>query len=118
MNKPAPHVSAQAWAIYDRESEKLLFGRLEKDRREIASLTKIMTAYTLLSLAKRFEVDIEKDADPIKAHIPTLHLTDHTILADQLLQTYSVGDTVRALCFEKDVVPIMTLKPLIMEARE
>jgi D-alanyl-D-alanine carboxypeptidase len=51
MDKPAPPVSALAWAVLDRKTGKVLFGRLEKDRREIASLTKLMTVYTVLSLA-------------------------------------------------------------------
>jgi D-alanyl-D-alanine carboxypeptidase len=42
------------------QSKKLLFGRMEKERREVASLTKIMTAYTILRLAEKFELDIEK----------------------------------------------------------
>ena len=85
MNKPAPHVSAQAWAIYDRESEKLLFGRLEKDRREIASLTKIMTAYTLLSLAKRFEVDIEKEVIEITSDVSRVGGTSADLVAGDKL---------------------------------
>lgn len=51
MDKPAPPVSALAWVVLDRKTGKVLFGRLEKDRREIASLTKLMTVYTVLSLA-------------------------------------------------------------------
>ena len=85
MNKPAPHVSAQAWAIYDRESEKLLFGRLEKDRREIASLTKIMTAYTLLSLAKRFDVDIEKEVIEITSDVARVGGTSADLVAGDKL---------------------------------
>lgn len=33
---------------------------MEKERREVASLTKIMTAWTIFRLAEKFEVDIEK----------------------------------------------------------
>ena len=36
------------------------------------------------------------------------------MLADQLLSTYSVGDEVEAVCFERDVLPILTLKPFIV----
>lgn len=39
------------------KNEKLLFGKLERDRREIASLTKIMTCYTVLKLLEKFELD-------------------------------------------------------------
>ena len=56
MDKPAPPVSALAWVVLDRKTRKVLFGRLEKDRREIASLTKIMTVYTVLSLVERLKI--------------------------------------------------------------
>lgn len=59
MDKPAPHCSAQAWSIYDQKTNTLLFGRMERERRECASLTKIMTAYVVLRLMERFEVDVE-----------------------------------------------------------
>lgn len=48
LDLPAPHLTAQAWAVYDMKANKFLFGKLERDRREIASLTKIMTCYTVI----------------------------------------------------------------------
>ena len=51
----------------------------------------------------------------IKAIIPVNHLTDHVAIADLLLKSYSKNDIIsKALCFEKDVFPILTLKPSIM----
>ena len=38
-----------------------MFGRGEKERREIASLTKMMTAYTILALVDRFKIDMESE---------------------------------------------------------
>ena len=32
--------------------------------------------------------------------------------------TYAVGDTLKAVCFERDVVPILTLKPFIVGATD
>ena len=57
MDKPAPHCSAQSWAVYDQKTNTCLFGKLEKERREAASLTKIMTCYLVLQLMDRFGVD-------------------------------------------------------------
>ena len=57
MDKPAPHCSAQSWSIYDIKSNTLLFGKGERDRREVASLTKIMTAYLVYKLMEKFKVD-------------------------------------------------------------
>lgn len=56
MDKPAPHCSAQSWSIFDQKSNTLLFGKLEKERREVASLTKIMTCYLVFQLLERFEI--------------------------------------------------------------
>ena len=39
------------------KQEKLLFGKTEHERREIASLTKIMTCYVVLNLSERFQLN-------------------------------------------------------------
>lgn len=57
MDKPAPHCSAQSWAVYDQKTNTLLFGKMEREKRECASLTKIMTAYTVFKLMERFGTD-------------------------------------------------------------
>ena len=67
----------------------------------------------LLYLVLQIELE---PGDVVKAHVPKHHLTDHAMLADQLLATYSVGDEIEAVCFERDVVPIMTMKPFIVSA--
>lgn len=55
-----PAVSAKAWAITDGCSGTLLYGSHENDPRLVASLTKIMTVYTCLKLAKsRPEVSLD-----------------------------------------------------------
>lgn len=58
MDKPAPPVSALSWVVLDRKTKEVLFGRLEKDRREVASLTKIMTIYTVLYLSDNLGVSL------------------------------------------------------------
>ena len=57
MDKPAPHTTAQSWCIYDQKTNTVLFGKSEKERRECASLTKIMTAYTVFKLIERWKID-------------------------------------------------------------
>ena len=55
------------------------------------------------------------EIDGIKALLPKNHLTDHISIADLVLNTYNVNDVINnVLCFEKDVLPIMTLKPSIL----
>jgi D-alanyl-D-alanine carboxypeptidase (penicillin-binding protein 5/6) len=60
MDKPAPHCSAQAWAIFDQKTSTMLFGKSEKERREVASLTKIMTCYCTILLMERFGITDDK----------------------------------------------------------
>jgi D-alanyl-D-alanine carboxypeptidase (penicillin-binding protein 5/6) len=45
-------VSATHWSIIDRTKGELLFGKRETETRQIASLTKIMTAMVVLDLVK------------------------------------------------------------------
>ena len=55
LENPAPYVSATQWAIIDRKKGNLLFGKCETERRQVASLTKIMTAMVVLDLIEKFE---------------------------------------------------------------
>ncbi len=57
--EPPPYVSAKSWAVADGRTGRLYFARGESERREIASLTKIMTAYTALKLAKKYDINLE-----------------------------------------------------------
>ena len=45
-----PYVTARAWGIFDGDSAKLLDGAQADERREMASTTKIMTAYVVLQM--------------------------------------------------------------------
>ena len=58
MDKPAPPISALSWVVLDRKTKEFLFGKLEKDRREVASLTKIMTLYTVFSIIDALQIDL------------------------------------------------------------
>ncbi len=55
---PSLQLSAKAWAIYDSNTDQLLCGHLERERREIASLTKIMTAYTAICTIVRLDMNV------------------------------------------------------------
>jgi D-alanyl-D-alanine carboxypeptidase (penicillin-binding protein 5/6) len=83
MDKPAPPVSALAWVVLDRKTRKVLFGRLEKDRREIASLTKIMTVYTVLSLVERLKICLKS----------SVVVTDEAAEVEGTSASLEVGDT-------------------------
>lgn len=61
LDKPAPYTTAQSWVVIDQETSKLLFGRCEKERREVASLTKMMTAFTVLTLVDKMKLDMNTE---------------------------------------------------------
>lgn len=48
----APKISAHFWAIFDGNKQSFIHGRREYMKREVASLTKIMTVYTVIDLAR------------------------------------------------------------------
>lgn len=58
VEKPTPTISAQSWVVLDRKSKQVLFGSREKEIREVASLTKIMTLYTCLQMVDSLQVDL------------------------------------------------------------
>ncbi len=62
-------------------------------------------------------VEVEVDGVVTKAFLPKGHLTDHAELAEGLMESYSVGDVIKdVLCYERDVVPVLTAKSVIRDA--
>jgi len=59
MDKAPPFVTAKSWAIFDFKTEKFMFGKFESDRWEVASLTKLMVAFTVIWICEWFGIDIE-----------------------------------------------------------
>lgn len=55
-----PYTSAKTWVIFNTYTESVLFGQGIEDRREIASLTKIMTCYLTLKLAELWNIPLHK----------------------------------------------------------
>lgn len=55
-----PQVSCKAYCIIDGSKGKDLYNKGSSEVREIASLTKIMTAYVSLQLVKEFNFDLHK----------------------------------------------------------
>ena len=54
LENPAPYVSATQWAIIDRKKGDLMFGKCETESRQVASLTKIMTALCVFNLLDKY----------------------------------------------------------------
>ena len=57
LDKPPPLVSSTNWAVYDMKNSTLLYGKHERERKEVASLTKIMTLYVCFRLLERFQLN-------------------------------------------------------------
>ncbi len=47
-------MSAANWAIIDRKKGDLMFGKCETEQKQVASLTKIMTALCVLNLLEKY----------------------------------------------------------------
>ena len=45
----------------------VVFGKREYYKREVASLTKIMTCYTVIQLAKEFQINLKKEKITVSA---------------------------------------------------
>ena len=54
-----PNISAQSYAIYDMKAANMIIGRKENLKREVASLTKIMTFFTVYEIMERAQMDYD-----------------------------------------------------------
>lgn len=50
-------MSAESWAIIDGSTGKFMFGKQENLKREIASLTKIMTCFICIKAIDKLNID-------------------------------------------------------------
>ena len=51
------NISASCWVIYDLKDRSILHGRREYQKREIASLTKIMTCWVVINVCKEYAIN-------------------------------------------------------------
>jgi len=60
IEKHKPKVTAKSWAILDAATSKILCSKNHEEKREMASLTKVMTCLVCLLLIKKLKMDPEK----------------------------------------------------------
>ena len=60
LNAKAPLVQASHWGIYDVDKQEVIHGKLMDTRREVASVTKIMTCYAVIEIARKYALDLTK----------------------------------------------------------
>ena len=54
-----PNISSNAWGVFEGSNAEVIYGKNYNIRKEIASLTKIMTCYTILQLSKVMLLNIK-----------------------------------------------------------
>jgi serine-type D-Ala-D-Ala carboxypeptidase (penicillin-binding protein 5/6) len=57
LDNPAPYVSARSWCIFNIDTGELMFAKREKEVRQVASLTKIMTFRVVSELLITYALD-------------------------------------------------------------
>lgn len=60
LDNPAPFISARSWAMMNLNTAEIMFAKQEKIQRQVASLTKVMTAYVVFDLLARHGLDWAK----------------------------------------------------------
>lgn len=55
--KDMPKVTAKSWAVADLDSSQVVFGFRATVKREVASLTKLMTLFTALDIVASYNID-------------------------------------------------------------
>ena len=58
LNAKAPQVQANYWGIYDVDKRETIHGKLMENRREVASVTKIMTGYAVIEVSRKYKLDL------------------------------------------------------------
>ena len=57
LDNPAPFISARSWTMMNINTGEIMFAKQEKIQRQVASLTKIMTAHVVCDLLSKFNLD-------------------------------------------------------------
>ena len=60
LNTKAPHVMSTCWGIYDVNKRETVFGRCLDAKHEVASVTKLMTAYTVTEIARKYRLKLDE----------------------------------------------------------
>lgn len=67
-----PFVTATSWVVANGQTGRVYFGKDERESREIASLTKIMTLFVAIKLIKRLNIDPFASIVPISEYAASM----------------------------------------------
>ena len=85
-----PFVTAKSWAICDGRTGEILFGKCENDRREIASITKIMTAFVVIQIVRKIKLDTQKTMLQVSKTAATVGGTSAKLRSGDVLSVWDL----------------------------
>lgn len=85
-----PFVTAKSWAICDGRTGEILFGKCENDRREIASLTKIMTCFVVVQIVRKIKLDAQKTMLQVSKTAATVGGTSAKLRSGDVLSVWDL----------------------------
>lgn len=85
-----PFVTAKSWAILDGRTGEILFGKCENDRREIASLTKIMTAFVVVQIIRKIKLNSKKTLLQVSKNAASIGGTSAKLKSGDVLSVYDL----------------------------
>ena len=106
MDLAPPYVTAKAWAIVDGRTGDILFGKCENDRREIASLTKIMTSFVVIQIIRKIKLNPKKTLLQVSKNAASIGGTSAKLKPGDIL---SVWDLLHGLMLPSGNDAAMTL---------
>ena len=85
-----PFVTAKSWAIMDGRTGEILFGKCENDRREIASLTKIMTCFVVVQIIRKIKLNSKKTMLQVSKNAATVGGTSAKLKTGDVLSVWDL----------------------------
>ena len=59
LDNPAPFISARSWVMINLDTQEVMFAKEEKVQRQVASLTKIITAAVVIDFCDKYGINME-----------------------------------------------------------
>ena len=85
-----PYHSCKSYAIVDAQTGKVLFSKAADEQREMASLTKMMTALVTLQLSKEFDIDMKTTYFPVDKVAANTIGTTANLIEGQCVTVYDL----------------------------
>jgi len=85
-----PFVTAKSWSISDGRTGEILFGKCENDRREIASLTKIMTCFVVIQIVRKIRLNAQRTFLQVSKNSATVGGTSAKLRTGDVLSVWDL----------------------------